>query len=329
MPWSLLLASLLAVPLEWTAPPECPDGDAARRLVEAELASLPAELLAELSVEGTVLPSTSGYRLEVLLRRPDATIARVVGLDDCSTAAEALALVVAIAIDPSRSGDGESEDPPSPEPEPLPFVEPEPEPAPEPEPLPLVEPPLAEPEPPEPAPLPARRRTVPRVAIRASGGLGVGVLPRLGAQVGGEVAAVWRRARVGVQVEHWVRRSSRLDDPSTAGADLSLTSARVVGGPIFAWRRLEVPLVAFGGLGAVRARGVGVSAAVVRSVLWAELGAAAGVQWFVRPWLGFGAQAELVVPLVRHGFYVSETRLVTRTGPVAGVFRAGIELRFP
>jgi hypothetical protein len=165
--------------------------------------------------------------------------------------------------------------------------------------------------------------------VRVTGGLGLGVLPRLGAQVGGEVAAVWRRARVGVQVEHWVRRSARLDDPSSAGADLSLTSARVVGGGILSWRRLELPLVAFVGLGAVRARGVGVSQAVVRSVLWAEAGASAGAQWFVRPWLGLGAHAELVVPLVRHTFVVNEMREITHTGRVGGVFRAGVELRFP
>jgi hypothetical protein len=134
---------------------------------------------------------------------------------------------------------------------------------------------------------------------------------------------------VGVQVEHWIRRAARLDDPSSAGGDLSLTTARVVGGVIVPWRRLELPFVAFTGLGAVRARGVGVVAAAVRSVLWAEAGASAGLQWFPRPWLGLGGQTELVVPLVRHTFVVSQTRVVTRTGPVGGVFRAGIELRFP
>jgi hypothetical protein len=325
---SVLLASVLAVPIQWTAPAECPGAEQAQRLVDVELASLPEDEREGLSVEGTVLHGESGYQLEVVLRGPQATIARVVALDDCAAAAEALALVVAIAIDPSRAGEIDEEDPDPeltvpPATEPEPELEPEPEPELEPEPA--LEP---EPTPDVPAPPPERRR-LPRAAVRASGGLGVGVLPRLGAQVGGEVAAVWRRARVGVQVEHWVRRSSRLENPSTAGADLSLTSARLVGGAILAWRRFELPLVAFGGLGAVRARGIGVSSPAVRSVLWAELGAATGVQWFVRPWLGLGAHAELVVPLVRHTFVFNETRVITHTGPVAGVFRAGVELRFP
>jgi len=325
---SLLLASVLAVPVKWTAPAECPGGDTAQALVDAELASVPDEQHEGLHVAGEVRPAASGYRLEVLLRRPDSTIARVVLLDDCSTAAEALALVVAIAIDPTRSAEGELELAPEPEPEPAPEPEPEPEPTPEPEPEPELDPVLPT-EPIEPAtPSPPERR-LPRAAIRISGGLGVGVLPRLGGQVGGELAAVWRRARVGVQVEHWIRRSARLADPSTAGGDLSLTTARLVGGAIIPWRRLEVPLVAFVGLGAVRARGVGVMAAAVRSVLWAEAGASAGLQWFVRPWVGLGAHAELVVPLVRHTFVVSDTQVVTQTGAVGGVFRAGIELRFP
>lgn len=333
MPSSLLLASMLAVPVEWTAPAGCPDAGVAQRLVDAELAGLTEDERAGLSVEGTVLSGAAGHRLEVVLRRPDATIARVVALDGCSMAAEALALVVAIAIDPSRGTGGELEalEPAVPPADDVPAVEagtamaqPEPEPA---QAEPAAEPTGITPTPPARVAPPRRRAT--RAAVRLTGGVGLGVLPRLGAQVGGEVAAVWRRARVGVQVEHWARRSVRLDDVPTAGGDLSLTTARVAGGMILPWRRLELPFVAFAGLGAIRARGVGVSAATERSVPWVELGAATGVQWFVRPWLGLGAHAELVVPLFRHRFVVSDTRLVVRTGPVAGVFRAGIELRFP
>ncbi len=324
----VLLTRLLAVPLEWTAPAECPAIEQAQRLVDAELERIPESEREGLSVAGVVLRDAAGFRLEVVLRRPEAAIARVVVLEDCSAAAEALALVVAIAIDPSRvPGVDEPVAKAEPAVPPAATVEPSADPG---RPVLAEPPPLPSEEPSRPPGDPvAPRNRVPRVALRGTGGVGVGVLPRVGAQVGGEVAAVWRRARVGVQVEHWVRRRARLDDPATAGGDFSITSARLVGGVIFAWRRLELPLVGFGGLGAVRASGVGVAQPAVRSLLWAEAGAAAGLQWFVRPWLGLGAHAELVVPLVRHTFVLSDTRIVTRTGSAAGVFRAGLELRFP
>ncbi len=326
---------LMASPVRWTAPAECPDIATAEALVDAELVALPEDDRAQLRISGVVQPRSPGYSLEVTLDGVGDPIVRTVALDDCNAAPEALALVVAIALDPQRADTDEPPTepvPPAPvdeaageEPPAVVPTQPEPDEGEVEPPPPRIEPP------PAPTPEPPTRAEAlrPRIAIHAAGGIGLGMLPGVGGRVRGGVASVWRRARIGLSVDHQFRRRFPAVDRDDIGAELSVTTARLIGGGIVGFRRLEVPLLGVLGVGAVRGSGFGALDAQVRSVPWIDAGAHVGLQWFVLPWLGLGTHAELLVPLVRHTFVVDDTVLVTTTGSVAGAVCAGVELRFP
>ncbi|MEM9458670.1 MAG: hypothetical protein AAGF11_31125 [Myxococcota bacterium] len=348
-----LITGTPAAPVQWTAPPQCPDQAQAQALVDAELAEITALDRETLEIQGTVRPDPPGFVLEVVLHSAEGNIERSVRLEDCDVAAEALALVVAIAVDPRRAPDRDASpiEPTDASPTdaaPTDAAPTEPAPA-ETNPADASAPSGAASTKPEPEPerrssfetstepegaAPGRdrpeaiRSRVPRAAVSIGGGVGLGVLPTTGGQVEGAAAAVWRRARLGVQLDYWVRRRARL--PGTRiGGNLSIISARLVGGAIVPWRRLEFPFLGFVGVGTLIAQGAGLDESSTSAVLWAETGARAGIQWFVRPWLGLGAHAEFLVALVRHTFVLSNTEVVTRTGPVGGGVRAGLEFRFP
>ena len=325
---SFVLAGLISAPaaLEWSAPEECPGVEEARSLVEAELQSVDPQRRENLRAQGTVRAEPPGYVVDVVIDGPDGHIERSVSIEDCSAAAEAFALVVAIAVDPTHEEEPEEEDdtadvpPPPPE-----AVEPEAQPQAQ-----VIEPPPPEVRVVEPRPPPAPKRNfVPRGAIAVGGGVGVGLLPAVGGRVGGEAALVWTRARLGLGVEHWIRRQTDLATPAGSSVRLSIISVRLRGGPILRVRKVEFPLLAAAGVGAVVGSGVGVPSGQTRAVLWADVGASAGVQWFFRPWVGVGAQADLVVALVRHEFVFGDSLVVARNDLVGGVFRAGFEFRFP
>ncbi len=324
-------AAPLTVPVQWTAPAECPGQARAKALVQEELSATDPDQLEATGVRGTVSAVEAGYRLDVSIDLGDRSIERSVALDDCSGAAEALALVVAIAVEPPDELGPTMPEPPVP-----PVAQPEPANEVARPPMPELAPPVAAVDPTTIVDSPSaadptvaadgrRSRWRPRVAIGVSSGVGLGVLGT-GGQVGGGVAAVWRRARLGVGVEHWIRRRERLDGSPEVGADVSITEGRLEGGPVLGGPRFELSPTVFGGAGVVQARGRAPGGRTAR-VQWATAGVTVRGLWFPRRWIGVGAQAQLIVPLVRHTFVLTPSTVVVETGSIAGAIRANVEFR--
>ncbi|MCX4246181.1 hypothetical protein [Paraliomyxa miuraensis] len=329
----------VTVPLEWSAPSQCPAGrEVGERLARAlaESAADPRGMRARASI-------TEGERgvltLELTLERDDGPVGqRTMQASDCDELANAAVLVVALAVDPEAR--------PEPKPSPNPPPDPPPDPgagSPDsdvPEPHSPPKPPpadVASAEEPEPGPAGSATDSTPterapasstHVGLRASAGVGVATLPRTTAVIS-LAAATWGRAwRAELGASYWTPTPT---DPTGGRIQQWTIDARGCGllrpGP------LELPLC--GGLdaGAVHGEGVGVLAPRRAASLRLAAGLGAALVWRparwqqrVGPWLG----ADLLIALVRARFRATPTaaELVYYTPPVGARFAAGMEVRF-
>ena len=146
------------IPIEWSAPSQCPAPSQVQRWLTdalADSAADPAGIMAR--VEIAAVPG--GFQLELALDRPEGPVGRrTMNAIDCHALATAAVLIIALTVDPqakvevSDLGKGPEPEPEFPEPVPVVPVEPEPEPEPEvrpeaePEPAPEV---VSAPSPPE------------------------------------------------------------------------------------------------------------------------------------------------------------------------------------
>ena len=144
--------------------------------------------------------------------------------------------------------------------------QPEPEPPPEPTPPP---PPTAEPGP----RAKGREKREVGAALRAQASAGWGVLPGVGAGVGGAAGLRLGAWRVELGGRYWFTRHAGLDDMPAAGGELRLGAGEVRGCGSPSVHKLEFPLCVGVEAGAMYGRGVGL--AEQRSAR--------------RPWLGFSA----------------------------------------
>ncbi|MEZ4453297.1 MAG: hypothetical protein R3B09_27790 [Nannocystaceae bacterium] len=348
------------VALEWEAPAGCPDGEsvvlAAERLLGEVASANPGPSTGTpVRARGRIVADRGQWILTLTLEAGE----RVIRSERCEPLAETAALLLAIAVDPRVLGDGEAERTEGPG-GPL-------EPAPT-EPTTPVEPPQpqTQPQPPQPQPQPMEAQDRPgpdegielegdppprpegeaeyglptgerpsgwAMAVRAIGGIGVGVLPRYAATAGLAVAFERDLLRLEALGTFW--GPADVTSPTnatvggrfllgTAGARLCLITpprpprARPIRARVLVCTGAEVGGIRGKGEGAIRAN-------VVTSPFFGLLMAAA-----LR--LDVGRDGALVldaalvgVPL-RPRFHTEPSGALWETGPVGGRFGVGIEL---
>lgn len=219
--WSLLgLPALVGAPeSEITVtssawPAACPTTDAMGRRASAHLATWSGEAAAEARVQASIRETDGRWSVAISVAVADGTTERMFEADTCDDAVEAMALIVATAINPG----GPSSLPPvathdadAVEPEPTP-------PAPPPE-LPLVQGPSVD-EPDDPtdesvraSDPPPSAASGPSTRVRLVGGLhaglAFGLLPRVGADLGGWIGLGTKHAEFGTSFRTVTPRTIR------------------------------------------------------------------------------------------------------------------------
>lgn len=323
---------MVAAPsVDWTAPSDCPDRDAATQAITAGL-----DARADLRVEVAVTTSDAGFTADVTIATPEGETTRRLASPQCASLVDAVALIAAAA---------ESERVSIAAPEPEPEAEPDvdavaPDPA-------QVAPAETEPDVtassdvvvarPPPAEPPQRRPPAPRrVALhaRAFGLLGWGVTPVVdgGGGVAGGISVARFRGEAFARAMAPTRET--IDVLPTASARVWAWSAGLRGcGIVWATAEERLAIAGCGGLGAGQITGSAVGTGLtdpgtIRS-LWvvALLGPSAVAR--LTPWLSIVADVELRVPLVRPGFGVRDGQTVHRPAPAGVSGTVGLELHFP
>jgi hypothetical protein len=316
--------------VSWTAPRGCPTQSAIVAGVETLLGEpLTSPRAVVVRAEGRVEQSEDRrWVLRLRVRSPTGVRDRVLEGATCQELGEVAVVLVAVAIDPSvdvseppedlvnAPDEGADED----------VAEDTDEPEPEPE----------EPEPVE-LELELEGTVVPSTArdgalrgfASLATGLLIGPLPGVAPGLRLSLGLRWRLLAIGIGGSHWFERRTRLPTASDLGGDLRLTTGDVRVCAIPSIRRLELPLCTGAELGSLAGRGVGVANPRRGRALWAAWVADAGVIFMPWRWVGFGARATLVVPLMRSTFALDDIGPVHDVAPVGFQGLAGIELRFP
>lgn len=171
-----------------------------------------------------------------------------------------------------------------------------------------------------------------RWALAATIGPGLGVLPRVAAELRGSLSVLGRRWRVEASAMHWFLQptTTTIAQP---GVEVGVTGAGVRGCYVPGRGRIEIPLCAGAELAAMqgRGRGTNVLARATRS-LWVATPFGPGVMWAVSSLVAFRLSAEAIVNLRRPGFDIivgGERTELFRTPGIGGRASLGIEVRFP
>ncbi len=317
------------VELTWSAGPECPSAQAAEQAIVERLWARGFQ--GHVRVQAVVRESEPGAEPgepEWIASVTVGDAVRFVELQSCADAARSVAVVVAIAT---------VVEPPSPAPIPPAPVGPS-------IPVPDERPPesvaedrtpasvVEEPRPlqtgavPESPPPPRSDATPVGVALGAEGLLAYGALPGVGAGLVGDVGLQWRRAFVQAGALHRFQREHGVSADTPLGGAFRLTAGRIAAGPRYRIRMLELAAAGGAELGAIWARGVGVSTPLPRRRLWAavSLGGRIGVR--VADWLAVAATVEGAVPVLRPSFSLGGRVQVAQVGPA--LMRAGLRIEF-
>jgi hypothetical protein len=286
------------IELAWHGIAGCPDAIAVRERWEAALAGTEARVRIDAAVERT---ADARWRLALEVTGPAGRGAREIVADSCDALVEAAGVIVGMV---GTGALADAVDVPSVEPRTV---------------APAIEAPTHEPTPASGAATPApsaTRRLVPGWGVRIGGAFDLGVLPSLGATIGGEVSAEWRRLRVTLGGLHAITRRREEDD----GAGAFAIGAGTIGaGPVL--RRDPIALAAMARLevGVVRAEGEGVRTTYLHRHLWTALDLGAELGWsFARDWV-LGVSAAAVFPLRRWRFAIGDASFGA-IGPVGGRF---------
>lgn len=316
-----------ALELSWRAPDGCPGPDDVRAWIDAQ-ASRGAVAL---RVDAEVHPYGDGYELALELHGDGTSSSRTLAHPDCVELARSAAFIVSVARDPV-----------------VVFARTDP----------VVQRPRAPPRAARPdlvetvdvvhAPrvpvrtsptsstpvvrrAPARRRLRdPHVALAIEGGVGLGGVPRIDADVGGWVIVGARRFRVMAGAMHTFAQSRTYPDLDRVGARVWITRAilRACGRSVF--RRFA--LQPCGGLevGAATGRGFGVPILHTRNEPWIAAHFAAMLEIALGRTAALWLAPTIAVPLQRPAFQVRDAGgPVWRVGAVMAGLHVGVSFRLP
>ena len=301
--WTGLSASAFATSadaatLEWRAPARCPD----RAIVAPRWRSLPAASEQEWEVFVHVSEEGARFVARVEVRGPSGVFERALSDTDCDAVAEAALLVAAIAI----TGDVRAAEEPEPVARPSSDAESS------------DRRPLDEPE-------PAVSEDLAFIAL-ATADAHAGTLPNI---------AFGLSLGIGVQFQDARFEARGRGIPESVGA---LESSSAAGGVFALWagelRSCWAPSVdafafnvcGFATLGAIRARGFGVSHPADGEDVWFSLGLSGAVVWYLVDTFGLRVEVELAAPTNRSRFALEGIGLVHRSERVVGRIGVGLEV---
>lgn len=330
---------LLAIParaepdiaLDWTAPPECPDGEHVKRRLGEALADSTAAHHLDVNAE-VIAPEATRPRWDLRLTfAGDATGERRVSAQSCDALADVAVVVIALAYDPLnvRTPTPPPAPPPSPPmPAPVPVAPAPPTFAPPP-PAPVFVPPPWRP------PLRATSSPRPRFGAHFAGLADVGSLPRVAVGFQGGVRVRWPRWVVGLRGSYLPEVAARLPERPATGGEVSAAAGSLQGCGL-PWRsRSDRSLGALGlrvclaaEIGSMRAVGVGVDEPGEGKGLTAAAEAGAGLDLWLGGPLLLVVDLGLGVPFVRPFFFLNEIGEVHQPGPVRGRLELGFEASF-
>lgn len=282
--------------LRWIAPAECPTqrdvGTRVRALVGPET-SLDGRAHVQVVRRGSRFDAT------VSLQTDAGATTRSLGAEDCTAVADAVALVIAVGLDPLAVStvvrDAEAPT--------------------------IVPPPETPPREPDATPTRARATDPPRVRAPASpsperpelglrgftqGAAAIGVLPRVGAAVGGGLALRMGAARLELSGAHQIGRSYRHPDVPRSGALVDATVGRAAACWTPTTGRFIFPLCAGAELGVMTARGRGLADRGTARTIFATAVPHVRALWFPTWRVGFGPALEVPIALTRPRFRIDD-----------------------
>jgi len=298
-----------ALTFSWQAPAGCPSRDE----VSAEIARLLGGSIriprgGDIKASAVVAhgPTWSLAMETELAGRPGR---RSLEAASCQDLADAAALIVALMIDPNAVAAHAT---------PLrPVAVPPP---------PVEAPPATQP---DPAPETKRRAVEYLVGIHATGSYGT--LPSIDAGLGGGIGLQGRRWRAELRGTYGLRRDQKAMAAAPAGAygQFNFTAAAFAGCFNFGRESLAFGPCAGGELGAVSAKGFGVTQGFPANTLWSALGAGGYAAVSLGHHLSLPLHLDVLAPLRRSQFVFKNEPQVVFQAPAVGVrMSAGIELNF-
>lgn len=341
-----------SVQVSWAAPHGCPAPAEVESRIWQLLEGSTETTAVVVEADARVSETNGGYALELTVRRGEDVGTRRLQAGTCAELGRATALIVAMTIDPEAAAMNEAEALPEETAPTVPTLAPadrEKDSTPPenagatPTEMEAAEPAPREATPPEsptittrgtasrrdatarPAPRGAMRP--PTLALRIGGGLGIGLVPRLGGNVLGGVAARWPRWMLELEGAYFVPRVGEAATMSSIRGRFALWTVGARGCPVFAARRFEFPICAGVVAGAMHARGDrGVrSQRAVAPWFGIDLGARALL--VPRAWVATGLDARGLVGLTRPVFETAQGTRVHEASVAGGQFAWIVEFR--
>ncbi|MEZ4429583.1 MAG: hypothetical protein R3A51_18060 [Nannocystaceae bacterium] len=331
------------VPIEWRAPPACPD--ARRCAITSRATWAPPEPMLRRGRAGDGALRGAGWRLELGRAQRRAWERRTLEDPDCALLSEAAGLVIALALDPiavaattgARTEEGsERAAAVAPERAAAPAAVVPAPPAVRAEPAVRVEASTRDralrehraPEPPRDRPAASSR---PRGFVRVEALAGGGLMPGVGAGLGVAAGAHGRAWRVELGAEYWPPRETSVEAEPRARGRVRLAAGVVRGCLQLTARALRLSPCAGVVVGGFAGQGVGdfVVASRTEWSPWVGLSLAPAVIWTPLRWLGLLLALEGVVSATLPEFHIDGAGQLHRVGRVGGRLRLGLELQFP
>lgn len=322
----LTLALALAGPSEplevtWTAPADCPQGDAVQSAIASNLAREDfGNTLDAVEVRGEIARAPEGWRLNVSVRLPDGAVDRELMAGTCDELAAAAGLIIAVALDPLRVQQVR----PPPQSEPIPTGPPKAWANPPRPPTPPAEVEVEPEPPPEPETPPGA------FDLRLAAMLDVGSLSVLrgGGQAGFGVVGRWFRADASVL--YWAPRAVRpFETAPDAGARLQQAGLGARG--CLKPKLGAVEASSCGGLegGMSWSRGVGLDSPETTALPWLTATAGLEVAWVSQAAVGVFAGVDAQFHLVRPRVEISGLGETLKVAPAGARALVGLLVRLP
>jgi hypothetical protein len=287
------------------------------------------------TAEAVLTADAAGYSLQLRVRDAGGVQQRTLKSPRCEALADATAVILAVAaaplgvaarlvaVPPPPRIEDVARDPPPPRIEDVP-------------PPPRIEDVALDPAPPSSAPeplsppasmaAPSPRR--PGLALGFGVAAGIGPTKRFGAGLSGNLALLWRRARLDLRGSGWFPSAVSIPSQPTAGADLQLAAGALRGGPRFLLGTLALELSGGLELGALRASGFGLAHNERSRGLWAAGLLALGLQSRPLRWLSLGLEVEGLVAFTRRRYSTTDGGVFYRVPPLGLRLGGGIAVHF-
>jgi hypothetical protein len=318
--------------LDWPSHEGCPRREEVLAEAYRLLGGRPEASARRVRAAATVTPNAGKWRLEMQTESDGARGKRSLSAETCRALGEAAALILALAYDPEAVARHDSRVDPAPPPKepPAPRAEPLPSPPP-----PAPPPALRASPPPSPA-WPPRPRPKERAGTGRSWNLAVGghiasdlgSMPAAAFGLGGALALVTRRLRIGLEATYWLDQRALAKKKAGAGGDFSFVSGAASGCPLLLERPVMLGLCAGVELGRMHAAGFGVDHPSEFTSFWSALRFDALATLRVDRALALRAELGAAVPVSRPSWLLDRVGEVHRAEPVAGRGLLAVEAYF-